>query len=90
MPKPSKQSESDADRLRRSLLGWYDDNARDLPWRVRDGALPDAYRIWVSEVMLQQTTVATVSPYFRRVLESWPTLPAPHHTPKGQGASADY
>ena len=76
MPKPSNQSEADVDRLRRSLLGWYDDNARDLPWRVRDGAFPDAYRIWVSEVMLQQTTVATVAPYFHRFLERWPTLSA--------------
>ena len=76
MPKRSNQSEIDVDRLRRALLGWYDDKARDLPWRVRDGVLPDPYRIWVSEVMLQQTTVATVGPYFRRFLARWPTLSA--------------
>ena len=47
------------------LLDWYDAHARDLPWRAPPGApAPDPYRVWLSEVMLQQTTVAAVKPYF--------------------------
>jgi A/G-specific adenine glycosylase len=53
------------------LLAWFDRAQRDLPWR-RDR---DPYRIWVSEVMLQQTQVATVIPYFERFLQAFPTLP---------------
>ncbi len=61
------------------LLDWYDAHHRDLPWRVppRDlarGALPDPYRVWLSEVMLQQTTVEAVKSYFRAFLEKWPTV----------------
>ncbi|MDP6444288.1 MAG: A/G-specific adenine glycosylase [Pirellulaceae bacterium] len=52
-------------RLRRRLLAWYDKHARDLPWRQTS----DPYRIWVSEIMLQQTQVATVIPYYERFLE---------------------
>ena len=53
-----------------ALLGWYADHARDLPWRGET----DPYRIWVSEVMLQQTQVETVKPYYARWLERFPTL----------------
>ena len=57
------------------LLDWYDVHARDLPWRARPGeAAPDPYRVWLSEVMLQQTTVAAVKPYFRAFTERWPTV----------------
>lgn len=58
------------------LLGWYDRSARDLPWRYPPGgaAVPDPYRVWMAEVMLQQTTVAAVAGYFRRFLERWPTV----------------
>lgn len=52
------------------LLAWYRDNARDLPWR-RD---PDPYRVWVSEIMLQQTRVAAVLGYFQRFMEAFPTV----------------
>jgi len=58
--------------LRKSLLNWYDCHGRDLPWRLRKGR-PDPYRVWLSEIMLQQTTVAAVGPYFHRFLERWPT-----------------
>jgi len=63
------------------LLRWYDANARDLPWRVgpaarRKGMRPDPYRVWLSEVMLQQTTVATVGPRFRAFIERWPRVEA--------------
>ncbi len=64
-----------------TLLAWYDRNARDLPWRAPPGsALPDdpawPYRVWLSEVMLQQTTVAAVKPYFAKFLAIWPTIEA--------------
>ena len=59
------------------LLKWYDAHARDLPWRARPGApSPDPYRVWLSEVMLQQTTVAAVRPYFRKFTETWPDVHA--------------
>ena len=58
------------------LLGWYDRAARDLPWRIppRGRAVPDPYRVWLAEVMLQQTTVAAVAGYFRRFVALWPTV----------------
>ncbi|HCF24679.1 MULTISPECIES: A/G-specific adenine glycosylase [unclassified Novosphingobium] len=57
------------------LLDWYDANARVLPWRAPPGAPPpDPYRVWLSEVMLQQTTVAAVGPYFAKFLARWPTV----------------
>jgi A/G-specific adenine glycosylase len=59
-------------RLRRRLLAWFDRHRRDLPWR-RDR---DPYRVWVSEVMLQQTTVAAVGPYFERFVAAFPTVTA--------------
>ncbi|GGE14221.1 A/G-specific adenine glycosylase [Aureimonas endophytica] len=65
----------------RPLLDWYDRHARDLPWRVspadrRRGVLPDPYRVWLSEVMLQQTTVAAVKSYFAAFLARWPSVEA--------------
>ncbi len=58
------------------LLSWYDRHRRDLPWRAPPGRLNDPYFVWLSEIMLQQTTVATVGPYFRAFLERWPTVQA--------------
>jgi A/G-specific adenine glycosylase len=59
------------------LLAWYDAGARDLPWRAPPGAdRPDPYRVWLSEIMLQQTTVAAAGPYFARFLAQWPTVDA--------------
>lgn len=62
-----------------ALLGWYDAHARVMPWRVGPaeraaGQRPDPYRVWLSEVMLQQTTVAAVRAYFRRFTELWPQV----------------
>ena len=66
------------DRRRRNiaarLLRWYDKNRRALPWRALKGTRPDPYRVWLSEMMLQQTTVATVVPYFQKFMARWPTL----------------
>jgi len=56
------------------LLAWYDRDRRDLPWRVTPGQAADPYRVWLSEVMLQQTTVAAVKPYYARFLARWPTV----------------
>ncbi len=58
-----------------SLLGWYDSHARSLPWRAPPGSpAPDPYRVWLSEVMLQQTTVAAVQSYFAKFIQRWPTV----------------
>jgi A/G-specific adenine glycosylase len=58
------------------LLAWYDRHRRALPWRAPLGRRPDPYRVWLSEVMLQQTTVATVGPYFERFVARWPDVAA--------------
>ena len=59
------------------LLDWYDAHARDLPWRAPPGTPPpDPYRVWLSEVMLQQTTVAAVKPYFEAFTRRWPDVAA--------------
>jgi A/G-specific adenine glycosylase len=67
--------------LRARLLAWYDANARDLPWRVGPrahaaGVRADPYRVWLSEVMLQQTTVPHATPYFLKFTARWPTVAA--------------
>lgn len=56
--------------FRRDLLAWYDENKRDLPWRQNQ----DAYRVWISEIMLQQTRVDTVIPYYERFLNWFPSI----------------
>ena len=56
------------------LSKWYEKNGRDLPWRVKGGAHGDPYQVWISEIMLQQTTVKTVIPYFDRFLKRFPTV----------------
>ncbi|MFZ1883607.1 MAG: A/G-specific adenine glycosylase [Rhodoplanes sp.] len=62
--------------LGRRLLAWYDRNRRDLPWRAWPGKRSDPYRVWVSEIMLQQTTVAATIPYYQRFLARFPTVHA--------------
>ncbi|TIO54583.1 MAG: A/G-specific adenine glycosylase [Mesorhizobium sp.] len=74
-------SESESLDISARLFAWYDAHHRDLPWRVTPdafsrGARPDPYRIWLSEVMLQQTTVEAVKAYFRTFLEKWPSVEA--------------
>jgi A/G-specific adenine glycosylase len=59
-----------------TLLAWYDVSARVLPWRARGGAKPDPYRVWLSEIMLQQTRVETVLPYYAKFLARWPDVTA--------------
>ena len=65
----------DSKVIAETLLDWYDRHARALPWRVPPGGAPaDPYRVWLSEVMLQQTTVAAVKEYFLRFTSIWPTV----------------
>ena len=58
------------------LLAWYDRHARVLPWRVLPGRKADPYAVWLSEIMLQQTGVKTVGPYYQRFLDRWPDVAA--------------
>ncbi|MCO5144655.1 MAG: A/G-specific adenine glycosylase [Aquamicrobium sp.] len=68
-------------RVAARLLAWYDAHHRDLPWRMPPGRIargerPDPYRVWLSEIMLQQTTVEAVKPYFARFVARWPSVEA--------------
>ncbi len=79
MPRSVKSSapkKKPAPDLAALLLAWYDRHRRQLPWRALPGERTPPYRVWLSEIMLQQTTVATVGPYFARFLERWPDLTA--------------
>ena len=58
------------------LLAWYDRHRRRLPWRAEPGEAADPYRVWLSEIMLQQTTAAAVAPYFLAFVSRWPTVQA--------------
>ena len=57
-----------------ALLAWYDRSARALPWRQPPGIRPDPYAVWLSEIMLQQTTVKAVIPFYRKFLARWPRV----------------
>ena len=72
-----------------AMLAWYDRHARKLPWRVGPkararGVKPDAYRVWLSEIMLQQTTVAAVKPYFDAFMARWPDVAALARAPRDE------
>ena len=74
-------SPPDSDRLaaiRHALMDWYGVHARALPWRMPPGSpqRADPYRVWLSEVMLQQTTVPHATPYFQAFTTRWPTVEA--------------
>ena len=60
--------------LSATLLAWYDIHRRVLPWRAPAGKRADPYRVWLSEIMLQQTTVQAVGAYYRKFLERWPSV----------------
>ncbi len=75
----AKRAKANGGDIAEPLLAWYDRHARKLPWRIspRDrarGVKPDPYRVWLSEVMLQQTGVTTVKPYFDDFVSRWPTV----------------
>ncbi len=69
-----KRPDEDIKAFRQSILEWYDTHARILPWRARPYEQPDPYHVWLSEVMLQQTVVAAVIPYFQKFVDKWPTV----------------
>src|SRR5262245_25964910 len=69
-------SEPAASGVSEALLAWYDRERRDLPWRAAPGRRSDAYRVWLSEIMLQQTTVKAVIPYYAAFLRRWPSVEA--------------
>ena len=69
LPQPASPA-----HLLSQLLAWYDDARRDMPWRAAPDETPDPYQVWLSEVMLQQTTVATVTPRFTRFIDRWPNV----------------
>ena len=75
---PSAATRKLQDRASRPalLLDWYDRHRRRLPWRAAAGERPDPYRVWLSEIMLQQTGVKTVGPYFEKFLARWPDVAA--------------
>jgi A/G-specific adenine glycosylase len=60
--------------FRKNILAWYDSNRRRLPWRALPGYKADPYHVWLSEIMLQQTVVAAVIPYFLKFVQRWPTV----------------
>ncbi len=69
-----KMALTDTDAFRHALLAWYDGHRRSLPWRAPSGRQADPYYVWLSEIMLQQTVVATVIPYFLKFVDKWPTV----------------
>jgi len=87
MPQPAaRQKPTTAPLDAMALLAWYDRHARTLPWRTSPadrarGVRPDPYRVWLSEIMLQQTTVATVGDYFHRFTTRWPDVNALANAP---------
>jgi A/G-specific adenine glycosylase len=72
MPRTARVTE--AESLSAQLLAWYDRHRRVLPWRAPAGQRTAPYAVWLSEIMLQQTTIAAVIPYFLRFLDRWPTV----------------
>jgi A/G-specific adenine glycosylase len=71
-----------------ALLAWYAVDKRRLPWRADAGERPDPYRVWLSEIMLQQTTVAHARPYFEAFTVRWPTVEALAAAPEAELMSA--
>ena len=61
-------------KMAETLLAWYDRHRRSLPWRAKAGQTADPYHVWLSEIMLQQTTVPAVKPYYETFLRRWPTV----------------
>ncbi len=72
----NKRDAKDVQEFRGQILSWYDKHARILPWRAAPGQKADPYHVWLSEIMLQQTTVGAVIPYFTKFLDKWPNVQA--------------
>ncbi|HEY4943865.1 MAG TPA: A/G-specific adenine glycosylase [Rhizomicrobium sp.] len=76
MPAPPQKKQKAKPVRAQQLLGWYDAHRRELPWRARAGRKADPYHVWLSEIMLQQTTVQAVGAYYIKFLKAWPTVAA--------------
>src|SRR5262245_39825458 len=76
VPVMQKRKAELEDRIAASLLAWYGRERRDLPWRAGPSETPDPYRVWLSEIMLQQTTVKAVLPRYAAFLRQWPNVKA--------------
>ncbi len=72
----NKTIDKNVQEYRGQILDWYDKHQRVLPWRYAKGDKPDPYKVWLSEIMLQQTTVQAVKPYYTKFLEKWPNVNA--------------
>ncbi|XDZ65066.1 A/G-specific adenine glycosylase [Alphaproteobacteria bacterium LSUCC0684] len=89
MPVPSAATLEDrSPEAAGRLLDWYDKERRDLPWRAAPGKQADPYEVWLSETMLQQTTVATVKGYFRLFTDRWPDIHALAAAPRDEVMAA--
>ncbi|MAZ75808.1 MAG: A/G-specific adenine glycosylase [Micavibrio sp.] len=80
--KNNKSSDDNFHNFRKKILRWYDKHQRTLPWRATKEQKSNPYHVWLSEVMLQQTTVITVGPYFERFITKWPTIHDLAHAPQ--------
>ena len=76
MPAAGRRKQKTKSVGAQALLDWYDANRRTLPWRARAGRKADPYHVWLSEIMLQQTTVQAVAAYYIKFLKAWPTVEA--------------
>jgi A/G-specific adenine glycosylase len=74
LPPAKAKQRLDNHEASRAVLDWYDHNRRNLPWRMPPGKRADPYHVWLSEIMLQQTTVEAVKPYFEKFIQRWPRL----------------
>ena len=72
--KYNKVTQKEIGEYRGKVLDWYDKHGRELPWRYKNGQAADAYHVWLSEIMCQQTTVQAVMPYYTKFLSTWPTI----------------
>lgn len=78
----NKKKLFEAAEFRGRMLEWYDRSGRELPWRYKNAQKADPYRVWLSEIMLQQTTVTAVKPYFLKFLDRWPDVRALADAPR--------
>lgn len=83
-----KPSASEMEAFRKRILGWYDAHARALAWRALPGERAEPYHVWLSEIMLQQTTVQAVKPYYETFLRRWPNVQALAEAPREEVMSA--
>jgi A/G-specific adenine glycosylase len=80
----NKISKKKREEYRGQLLKWYDRHKRDLPWRAKADQVPDPYHVWLSEIMLQQTTVPAVKAYYTKFLSLWPAIEDLANAPQEQ------